>query len=80
MMDDGEEERGVESVSVLLLFIDSQPIRIHTSDTTDNSNDKYIKYSSRSSRYTILSRKGVLIYSHDEYKDFGADIFYKQGR
>ena len=41
MMDDGEEERGVESVSVLLLFIDSQPISIHTSDTADNSNNKY---------------------------------------
>ena len=41
MMDDGKKKDGVESVSVLLLFIDSQPISIHTSDTADNSNDKY---------------------------------------
>ena len=34
-----EDDREFESVSVLLLFIDSQPISIHTSDTADNSND-----------------------------------------
>ena len=39
MMDDGKKKDGVESVSVLKLFIDSQPISIHTSDTADNSND-----------------------------------------